>query len=237
MKRLSLGFLVVLGLLLTLTPVISAYAKVQLPAYIKFEGYASGACFLMYGYQPTDPKDWPVQPPPIWCGLAHGSITLEGYAKATAYEESWGYIAEAGNVKALGSMAVKWSEADGLHQLWIIIYSNPETRGVLGPSKKEGGFFIGFAPPPGSITDMLGYTGVYMTGEKVQCTSGEIWVCAGIWPHTDPHPEFVQVYLRSGDSAMLLMWVGETTSVYINWPPWTFTLPAAETIVRNVKLL
>jgi len=237
MKRLSLAFLVVFVSVLAFTPMLSAHAEVQLPAYIKFEGYALGRCGLMYGNHPAQPGNWPVEPPPIWYGSAHGSITLEGYAKATDYEEFWGYIAEAGNVKALGSMAVKWSEKDGLHELWIIIYSNPESGGFFGPSEKDGGFSTGFAVP-GAIypTNLLSYTGVFMTGGKVQCTSGQIWVTSGKWPYP-PYPDFTQAYLRSEDYAMLIGWVSERTSVYINWSPWTWTIPAAKMVVRNVELL
>jgi hydrogenase/urease accessory protein HupE len=44
MKRLSLAFVVVLGLMLAFTPSMSAYAEVQLPANIKFKGHALGIC-------------------------------------------------------------------------------------------------------------------------------------------------------------------------------------------------
>ena len=47
MKKLSLAFLAAWARVLTSTPIMSAYAQVQLPAQIKFKGYALGRCLVM----------------------------------------------------------------------------------------------------------------------------------------------------------------------------------------------
>lgn len=245
MKRLSLAFLVVLSLVLAFTPLMSAYAEVQLPAYIKFKGYALGSCAVWYGDRAT----WG-QIPPLWYGLASGSIGLDGYAKATSYDQippkfegglanmyGKAYFAAPGDVKALGFLTLKWLENGELHQLWIAMYSKPTTQGIFQP--KTDKFIAGYQPPddPGALgweNPMLGYRGIYKVGSNLQYLNGPITVLASeVENPPSKGIETILIVLHFGDYIMTLAWYSET----ITFPfPNPVTIPAAR-IVRDVELL
>jgi len=233
MKRLSMAFLVVLGSVLALTPVMSAYA-VKLPAYVKFKGYALGTCGLWYGRL----EEYPYTP--VWAGLASGSMALNGYAEATSYEaidddilSIYGmayFTAPEGDVKALGFLAVTWFENSELHQLWITIYSKPTSQGIFQP--KTDKFILGIPVPPlgGTIDSFLSYSGIYTIGSNTQYLNGwaMVWATKGANPDLPLYGvEWTAVSLKFGDYIMQIMWVSEP---YL-------TLPAATMFVRDVELL
>jgi len=232
-KRPSMAFLVVLGLALALNPVMSAYA-VKLPAYIKFEGYALGTCFVMYGHLEVYPYT------PVWVSLASGSMGLGGYTKATSYEaidddmlSIYGmayFTAPEGYVKALGFLAVTWFENSEPHQLWITIYSKLTSQGIFQP--KTDKFILGIPTTPlgGNIDSFLSYSGIYTIGSNSQYLNGwaMVWATKGANPALPLYGvEWTAVFLKFGDYIMQIMWVSEP---YL-------TLPAATILVRDVKLL
>ena len=245
MKRFSLAFLVVLGLVLGLNPVMSAQAE-ELPAYITFKGYALGRCSLMYHTIPPMPGELPV-----WYGLASGSIALKGFAKASSYEEinndvlqiyGMAYFTAPGDVKAIGFLAVRWFEDHGLHQLWIAIYSKPTTQGILQPETDK--FVAGIPPtllgeyPPGFEDLLLSYKGIYKIGSDFQYLSGliTVWASKAEQLHPLTGTEFIAVGLAFGDYAMQTVWFSETVS--ISWGPGAdLTVPAATMLVRDVQSL
>lgn len=245
MKRLSLAFLVVLGLMLAFTPLMSAYAEVLLPAYITFKGYALGKCHLMYTTIPPTPGALPV-----WYGVASGSMAIKGYAKASSYEEinndvlaiyGTAYFTEPGDIQTVGFLSVRWFENNELHQLWIVIYSKPTSQGIFQPETDK--FVAGIPPtvlwecPPGFEELMLGYKGIYKIGSNFQYLSGPISVSA---TKAEQPPltgtEVMGVELFFGGYAMMIGWFSETVS--ISWGPGaTITIPAATILVRDVEPL
>jgi len=240
MKRTSLAFLVVLGLVLALTPMVSVYA-VELPAYIKFKGYALGTCFVMYG----DPTIF-FETPPVWYGNASGSMALGGYAKATSYQEitgvgagvyniyGWAYVTgPEGYVKAMGFLSMRWFENNKPHQLWIAIYSKPTSQGVFQPETDN--FVAGLMGLPG-YEPWLSYKGIYEIGSNVQYLTGSIavWATKGVDPPWTGI-EYIPVILQFGDHIMLIAWSREKVSISL--PTFSATVPAATILVRNVKLL
>jgi len=242
-KRLSLASLVVLGSVLTLTPVTSAYA-VKLPAYITFKGYALGSCHLMYHI--PEPGELPV-----WYGVASGSMAIKGYAKASSYQEinndalmiyGRAYFTAPGDIETVGFLAVRWFENNELHQLWIAIYSKPTSQGIFQP--KTDKFFAGIPPtllgedPPGSEDLVLSYEGIYQIGSNSQYLSGSaiVWATKAEEPHPLAGTEVLEVGLSFGDYAMMIWWFSETVS--ISWGPGaTITIPAATILVHDVELL
>lgn len=237
-KKLNLASLFFLSVVLALTPMMSAYAEVQLPAYITFKGYALGRCTLYYHTIPPMPGEFPV-----WYGLASGSIALKGYAKASSYDEInndvlmiYGmayFTAPEGYIKTLGFLAVKWVENHELHQLWIAIYSKPTSQGIFQPETDK--FVAGI---PGFEELVLSYKGIYKTGSNFQYLSGGIavWAAKAEQPHPLTGTEVIVVGLSFGDYAMMIVWFSET--VTISWGPGKeLTVPAATILLRDVELL
>ena len=226
MKRLGLAMLVVLGLVLALTPLMSAYAEVQLPAYIRFKSYAFGACFLLHSSKP-------LYLPPDWYGDASGNIALIGCAKATSYEGS-AYSTAPGDIYVAGSIAVRWFENRELHLLSIAIYSKPTSQGIFWP--EIDGFAAGIPsePAPGWEEPLLSFKGIYKAGSNFQRISGSIHVGAGPFTGT----EIIMVFLWFGDYQMQMGWVRESIQVPASWDPSLFiTIPAGTMLAHEVKLL
>jgi hypothetical protein len=235
MKRLSLAMLVVLGLVLTFSPMICAYAQVQLPANISFKGYALGRC----GVARTLGGGTDAQL--IWYGEGSGSVMLNGYAKATSHREinddyfqiyGEAYFTAPGDVHAVGYLTLKWFENHELHQLWIVVCSKRTSQGVFQP--KTDKFVAGFSPS-GAIEDMLSYSGIYKIGSRVQYFSGltEIWASKG------DGTEYIHVVLIYGEPLQYVIhiaWLSEALSTPMpNGETWI--IPAATTLVHDVKLL
>ncbi len=245
MKKLSLAFLVVLGLMLAFTPLMSAYAE-ELPAYITFKGYALGRCALWYYTFPPTPGEGPV-----WYGVASGSMALKGYAKASSYEEinndvlmiyGMAYFTAPGDIQAVGFLAVRWFENNKLHQFWIAIYSKPTSQGIFQPETDK--FVAGIPPtvlgeyPPGFEELLLSYKGIYKIGSNFQYLSGPI----AVWATEAENPpwtgiEIVAVGLFFGDYVMQIGWFSETVSISWGPPGMELTVPSATMLVREVELL
>lgn len=241
MKRTSLVFLVVSVSVLALTPLMSAHADVQLPAYIKFRGYAVGTCLVVRGigfYAMLHPE---------WYGNASGSIALEGYAKATSYNyyeangygpqiEGWAYsTAPDGHVKAVGFLSVRWFENNELHQLLIAIYSKPTSQGIFQPETDT--FIAGLPwgpglPPPGWEEPLLGLRGIYKVGPNFQFISGSI----GVFSLAAFEARAISVGLWFGDNHMMILWVSELVEAPASWGG-TVTIPAATILWSKVELL
>ena len=241
MKRAVLVTLAVLVFVLALNPVMAAYAKVQLPANIKFKGYALGSCLVLYGFANAWPQD------PLWLGSALGSIELDGYAKATSYEQvppAWeiqgniygmAYFTDPGGVKAIGFLALKWSENHELHQLAVVIYSKSTTQGVFQPNTdKFHAGFMGWTSSSGWEKPLLSYKGIYKTGSNVQYLSGPIAVLASRLenpPYTGIEYIALSLWFGAPQYILTAYWWSENAPVTPQ-----ITIPAA-TIVRDVKLL
>jgi hypothetical protein len=245
MKKLKLAILVALGLMLAFTPLVPAYAQVQLPADVKFKGYVLGRCHLVYYEFPPIPGHGPV-----WYGVASGSMVLDGYAQGSSYEEinndvlmiyGMAYFTDPGDIQVVGFIAVRWFENRELHQLWIVIYSKPTSQGIFQPETDK--FVAGIPPtvlgdyPPGFEELLLSYKAIYKIGSNFQYLSGPITVLAG---RAENPPwtgiEIVEVGLFFGDYAMMIIWFSETVS--ISWGPgMDLTVPPATILVRDVKLL
>lgn len=239
MKRAVLVLLAVLVFVLALNPVMAAYAEVQLPAYIKFKGYALGKCVIMRG----PARMFPGWEPPEWIGLASGSISVKGYAKATSYEQvpidyemhgsiyGMAYFADPGDAYPLGFLNLIWYENDELHQLFAIIYPGTTNKGIFQPETDK--FVVGVNLPvlTGELTPS--YRGIYKVGSDIQYINGPMGagVSRGeISPFTGIG--FIQVGLQFGDRGIIAMWFSETFEL----PGWG-TVPAATILMRDVELL
>jgi hypothetical protein len=239
MKRLSLAFLVAFSLLLALTPIMSAKAEVELPAHIKFKGYALGKCGIMRG----PARMFPGWEPPDWIGLASGSISVKGYTKATSYEQvpidyeihgsmyGMAYFADSGDAYPVGFLNLIWYENDELHQLCVIIYPASTNKGIFQPETDK--FVVGVNLPVLTSKPTPSYRGIYKVGSDIQYISGpmgavisrgEITPFIGI--------EFIQVGLQFGDYGIMAMWFSQTFEL----PGWG-TVPAATMLAREVGLL
>ena len=183
-------------------------------------------------------------------GKGSGSMALNGYAKATSYQElpygmaeyfqiyDMAYFTAPGDVKATGLLAVKWFESNKLHQLWVTIYSVPSSQGVFQPETDK--FIAGFSPS-GSLEGLLSYRGIYMIGSNVQYLSGPIgvWASKGEIPGGPAHEiEYIHVVLIYGEEyyAIHIAWLSEAVSMPIS-PGETLTVPAATILINDVKLL
>jgi hypothetical protein len=249
MKRLSLAFVVVLGLMLAFTPLMSAYAEVQLPANIKFKGHALGICGVgrTLGGGPEAIV--------IGGGEGSGNMVVNGYAKATSYHElPYGtgdyfeiyagayFTAPEGYVKAAGSIAVRWFENNELHQLMVSICSKPTSLGVFQPETDKFLAGASFTGPLPYEEQMLGYRGIYKVGSNVQYLSGPIavWASEGENPDLpDYEIEYIHVVLMYGEPLQYvihIVWVSEPLGIP-DPAGGTFTLPAARLLVHDVKLL
>jgi len=249
MKRLTLAFLTVLVLVLTFTPMMSANAEVQLPAHIKFKGHALGIC----GVGRT--LGGGLEAIYIGGGLGSGNMVLNGYAKATSYQElphSQDYFqiygeayftAPEGYVRAAGCIAVRWFENNNeLHQLMVSIHSKPTSLGVFQPETDKFLAGVSFTGEEGlpAEEEMLSYEGIYKIGSNVQHLSGPI----GVWASKGENPgvpdyeiEYIHVALVYGEIyAMHIVWVSEPLSIP-NPAGGTSTLPAATLLVHDVELL
>jgi len=249
MKRLSLAMLVVLGLVLTFTPMISAYAEVQLPAYIRFKGHALGICGVV--------RTLGGGPDAIGIGVGEGSgnMVLNGYAKATSYQElPYGtddyfqiygmayFTSPEGYVRAAGSLAVRWFENNEMHQLMVSIHSKPTSLGVFQPETDKFLAGVSFTGEEGlpAEEEMLSYGGIYKIGSNVQHLSGPI----GVWASKGENPdapeygiEYIHVVLIYDEMYVIhIVWVSEPLSIPIS-PGETWTIPAATILVRDVELL
>jgi len=243
MKKLSLAFLTVLALALTFTPMMSAYAK-QSPANIKFKGIALGGCSVARTLGGGTDAIL------IWVGAGSGSMMLNGYAEATSYQKfdddyfqihGMAYVtAPEGYVKAAGFIAVSWFENHKLHQLWVAIYSKPTSQGVFQPETDKFVAGLSYGQPLPSLEPMLSYGGIYKVGSNLQYLSGPIAVCAskGLVPGEPMHEiEYIHVALIYDEMYVIhIGWISETVSTSV--PGWgTWTIPAATTLVHDVKLL
>jgi hypothetical protein len=246
MKRLSLAMLVVLGLVLALTPLMSAYAELQLPANIKFKGHALGGCFV------ARTLGGGLDAILIGVGAGSGNMVVNGYAKATSYQklphssdyfQIYGeayFTAPEGYVKAAGSIEVRWFENNERHQLMVSIHSKPTSLGVFQPETDK--FLAGtpFTGPLPAEEQMLGYRGIYKIGSNVQHLNGPIgvWASKGLTPGGPMHEiEYIHVVLIYDEMYVIhIVWVSETVSTSI--PDWgTWTIPAATILVSDVELL
>ena len=241
MKRCNLAFLTVLILVLTFTPMMSAYAQVQLPANIKFKGHALGTC----GVGRT--RGGGTDAIYIGGGVGSGNMVVNGYAKATSYQEinndyfeiyGMAYFTDPGGVKAAGSIAVRWFENNELHQLMVSIYSKPTSLGVFQPETDK---FIAGASFTGPLPDeeqLLGYRGTYKIGSNVRHLSGPIEVCASKGESADVSEyEYIHVVLIYDEMyVMHIGWFSEAVSIP-DPAGGTFTLPAARILVSAVELL
>jgi hypothetical protein len=245
MKRLTLAFLGILGLMLASTSMMYAYADVQLPANMKFKCHALGSCFVLYGFA----KGWG-QDPPLWVGSASGSIELSGHAEAAYYEDlppEWeavsnmygsAYFTASGGVKARGFLFLKWFENDELHQLVVAIYSKPLSQGVFQPETDK--FLAGSPSTPSGWEELMhGYSGVYKIGSHVQYLSGPIAILASRIensPYAGLEYIVFSLWFGKGESQYILTayWYSETVNIPVD-PP--ITIPAAKILVRDVKLL
>jgi hypothetical protein len=239
LKKLSLAFLTVLVLALTFTSMMPAYAKDQLPASIAFRGYALGKCGIMRG----PARMFPGWEPPDWIGLASGSISINGYARATSYEKvpidyeihasmyGMAYFADPGKAYPIGFLNLIWYENDELHQLCVLIYPATTNKGIFQPETDK--FVVGVNLPVLTEKPAPSYRGIYKVGRDIQyiqgpmgavVSRGEISPFMGI--------EFIQVGLQFGDYGIMAMWFSQTFEI----PDWG-TVPAATMLVRDVRLL
>ncbi|NWG10450.1 hypothetical protein HXY33_01675 [Candidatus Bathyarchaeota archaeon] len=216
-----MAFLVVLVSVLAFTPMMSAYAEVQVQVYIAFKGYALGRC-LLAEITPAFQV--------VWYGLGLGSLALNGYAEARVYGEfdmpwfemyGWSYATTPeGYVGAVGFLAARWFENNKLHQLSVAIYSRPTTLADLQPETDK--FIIGW--DEGSA---LSCRGVYKIGSHSQYVSGAI----ALWG-TGIETDYVMANLWFEDYFFHIRWYNETVSLSD-----TLIIPAAAIFVRDVKLL
>lgn len=247
MKRLSLAMLVVLGLVLTFTPVMSVYAEVQLPAYIRFKGHAVGICSVgrTLGGGPDAIY--------IGGGVGSGNMVLIGYAKATSYQELpdgtgdyfqiYGnayFTAPEGYVRAAGCIAVRWFENNKLHQLMVAIHSKPTSLGVFQPETDKFLAGASFTGPLPAEEQLLSYKGIYKIGSNVQHLSGPIVVLATKGENPDAPDyeiEYIHVVLIYDEIYTIhIGWVNEPVSIPTP-DGGTYTLPAARLLVSDVRLL
>jgi hypothetical protein len=239
MKRLSLASLTVLVLVLTFTPIMSAHAEVQLPAYIKFKGCALGKCGIMRG----PARMFPGWEPPDWIGLASGSIFVKGYAKAISYEQvptdyeihasmyGMAYFADSGDAYPVGFLNLIWYENDEPHQLCVIIYPAMTNKGIFQPETDK--FVVGVSLPVLTGKPTPSYRGIYKVGSGIQRISGPMAVIVSrgeIPPYEGI--EFIQVALQFGDCGIMATWFSQT----FEFPGWG-TVPAATMLAREVGLL
>lgn len=243
MKRAVLVLLAVLIFTLSLNSVMTAYAEVQLPAYIKFEGFALGACgvFRTFGGG--------TNAIPVGFGVGSGSVTVNGFSKASSYQTLWygwdeyfqiygmAYITAPGDIKTIGFLTVKWFEGCELHQLTVAIYSLANSQGVFQPETDK--FLAGFSSS-GTTEGLLGYRGVYRVGSNVRCMSGPIgvWVSKGEIPSGPKHEvDYIHVVLIYDEAYVIhIAWVDELVNTQNPITGDTVTVSAAK-IFANVKLL
>jgi hypothetical protein len=168
-------------------------------------------------------------------------MALNGYAKATSHQEinddyfqiyGNAYFTAPGDVHAIGFFALKWFENQELHQLWVAIYSKPTSQGIFQPETDK--FLAGFSPS-GLTEGLLGYSGIYRIGSRVQYLSGP----TGIWASEGDGTEYIHVVLIYGKPLQYVIhiaWFSEAVSFPMP-PAETWTVPAATILVSDVKLL
>ncbi|MCJ7770665.1 hypothetical protein MUP37_03705, partial [Candidatus Bathyarchaeota archaeon] len=149
------------------------------------------------------------------------------------YFEIYGeaYFTAPGDVHAVGCLTSKWCENHELHQLWIVVYSKPTSQGIFQPETDK--FLAGYSPS-GATEGLLGYSGIYRIGSRVQYFSG----LTGIWASGGDGTEYMHVVLVYGEPLQYVIHVGWfSEAVSVPMPSGTWNIPAATILVHDVKLL
>jgi hypothetical protein len=224
LKKLSSALLVVLGLVLALSPVLSvSAAATTLPTHMEFSNLAVGPCLIGGVNGGSTP----------WFSYGTGSTALGGSANDVSISSSatGGFLpgpCYVADIKSsVGALLVSWRENDVPNRLAIIIYAVPTSQiydWVNSPT--ENVYQAGVQGPGMAVAPTeMNFQGIYTIGSSTQQISGYI-TDSGASGETS---SFVWLLFTFGNQLMTVMWSGQPG--LINWG---YSIPVATIFSSNV---
>jgi hypothetical protein len=191
----------------------------------RFHALTEGQCLIAYGGIGPGVPD-----PMIWSGLGDGLAMVSGYATdATAFPSTVAglYISE--NIRAMGAVSVRWTEADGSkHRLAVVVYSTETSEGLFSPSENQFELSI---PEHSSPDRFIMFKGVYVNGSKPVGINGIALFSAGL---LGPAPDSIAVWLVDAQSETLFFIGWSRAGTPTPFPPGY--VPAAKVYKSLVKI-